>query len=182
MRGRGRHRIRSRLQAPSCQHRVWRGAQTLGPRDRDLRPGRMLNWLSRPGAPIFGFQFILRTGKVILINKYYLFNSHLVKWYSYSHLPKGLHLLLNTFQICHHGPRCFPWCGSKLTFTFDWSILSHKDTMVDDVLLSLLSGHILWVLWINQIFWCQCYILVTSRTVTWWGVRGKKKKETSGFI
>ena len=33
---RGRHRIRNRLQALSCQHKARRGARTHGPRDRDL--------------------------------------------------------------------------------------------------------------------------------------------------
>ena len=45
------HRIRSRLQARSCQHRAWRGAQTHGPRDHDLSWSWTLNQLSHPGAP-----------------------------------------------------------------------------------------------------------------------------------
>ena len=47
----GRHRMGSRLQAPSCQHRARRRAQTHGPRDRDLSRSRMLNRLNHPGAP-----------------------------------------------------------------------------------------------------------------------------------
>ena len=43
-------RIWSRLQALSCQHRAWHGAQTHGPRDHDLSRSRMLNQLSHPGA------------------------------------------------------------------------------------------------------------------------------------
>ena len=50
-RERGRHRIGSRLQALSHQPRARRGAQTRGPRDRDLSWSRTLNWLSHPGAP-----------------------------------------------------------------------------------------------------------------------------------
>ena len=48
---RGRHRIWSRLQALSCQHRVPRGARTHEIRDRDLSQSRTLNQLSHPGAP-----------------------------------------------------------------------------------------------------------------------------------
>ena len=47
----GRHRIRSRLQAPSRQRRARRGARTHGPRDRDLSRSRTLHRLSRPGVP-----------------------------------------------------------------------------------------------------------------------------------
>ncbi|XP_049479363.1 uncharacterized protein LOC125917974 [Panthera uncia] len=50
-RARRRHRIRSRLQAPSCQHRARRGARTHRPRDQDLSRSRTLNRLSHPGAP-----------------------------------------------------------------------------------------------------------------------------------
>ena len=50
-RERGRHRIWSRLQALSCRHRAWRGAQTHKPRDHDLSRCRTLNRLSRPGIP-----------------------------------------------------------------------------------------------------------------------------------
>ena len=48
---RGRHRIRSRLQAPSCQHRAWHRAWIHELWDRDLSRSQMLNWLSHPGAP-----------------------------------------------------------------------------------------------------------------------------------
>ena len=49
---RGRHRIRNRLQALSCQHRAWRGARTHGPQDHDLSRSRPLNRLSHPGTPV----------------------------------------------------------------------------------------------------------------------------------
>ena len=56
-RERGRHRIWSRIQALSCQHRDWRGARTHEPWDHDLSRSRTLNWLSHPGAPkIFWYQ------------------------------------------------------------------------------------------------------------------------------
>ena len=49
-RERGRPRIRSRLQALSCQHRARRGARTHRLRDHDLSRSRTLNRLSHPGA------------------------------------------------------------------------------------------------------------------------------------
>ena len=45
------HRIRSRLQALSCQHRAWCGAWTHEPWDHDLSQSWTLNWLSHPGIP-----------------------------------------------------------------------------------------------------------------------------------
>ena len=47
-----RHRIRSRLQALSCQHRARHGAPTHHLRDHDLNRSWRLNRLSHPGAPI----------------------------------------------------------------------------------------------------------------------------------
>ena len=48
-RERGRHRIWSRLQALSRQHRAWRGAWTHEPWDHDLSQSQ-LSRLSHPGA------------------------------------------------------------------------------------------------------------------------------------
>ena len=48
---RGRHRIGSRLQAPSCHHRACCGAGTHKLRDHDLSRSQMLSPLSHPGAP-----------------------------------------------------------------------------------------------------------------------------------
>ena len=50
-RERGRYRIRSRLQVPSCQHRAGHKAQAQEPRDYDLGRSQMLNQLSHPGTP-----------------------------------------------------------------------------------------------------------------------------------
>ena len=62
--GRGRerrsHRIWSRLQAPSCQHRARCGARTHEPWDRDLSWSRTLNRRSHPGAPIF-YNFTIKS-------------------------------------------------------------------------------------------------------------------------
>ena len=49
-RERGRHRIRSRLQAPSCQHPAQCGAGTHQPWDHDLSWSQTLNRQSHPGA------------------------------------------------------------------------------------------------------------------------------------
>ena len=50
-RDRRRHRLPSRLQAPSCQHRARCGAQTQEPWDHDPSRSRTLHRLSHPGAP-----------------------------------------------------------------------------------------------------------------------------------
>ena len=50
-RERGRHRIWSRFQALSCQHRTRHGARTHEPRDHDMSWSQKLNQLSHPGAP-----------------------------------------------------------------------------------------------------------------------------------
>ena len=50
-RERGRHRIWSRLQAPSHQPRAGRGARTHELGDHDLSRSRTLSRLSHPGAP-----------------------------------------------------------------------------------------------------------------------------------
>ena len=47
----GRHRIWSRLQALSCQHRARHGAWTHKPRDHHLSQSWTLNGLSHRGAP-----------------------------------------------------------------------------------------------------------------------------------
>ena len=74
--GRGRetgaHRIRSRLQALSWQHRARHGAQTHRPRDRDLSQSPTLNQLSHPGAPPFSYslrllRFVLALRKILFL-------------------------------------------------------------------------------------------------------------------
>ena len=51
-RERGRHRIQSRLQALSCQHRARCRVQTHEPWGHDLSRSWTLNWLNHPGTPI----------------------------------------------------------------------------------------------------------------------------------
>ena len=52
---RGTHRIWSRLQTLSCQHRAQCRAQTHKLWDHVLNQSQMLNWMSHPGAPIWEF-------------------------------------------------------------------------------------------------------------------------------
>ena len=60
-RKRGRHRIRSRIQALSCQDRARGGARTHEPRDHDLSQSQMLNKLSHLGT-LRGNLFLLSRG------------------------------------------------------------------------------------------------------------------------
>ena len=60
-RERGGHRIWSRLQALSRQHRARHGARTHRPRDRDLSRSWTLNGLSHPGTPEKKLMFILES-------------------------------------------------------------------------------------------------------------------------
>ena len=56
---RGRHRIWSRLQALSHQHRAWHGARTHKPGDQDLSHSLTLNQLSHPSTPLYFFLIFL---------------------------------------------------------------------------------------------------------------------------
>ena len=61
VRERGRHRIWSRLQALSCQHRARHGARAYEPQGHDLSWSQMLNPLSHPGAPGIFISFELES-------------------------------------------------------------------------------------------------------------------------
>ena len=63
------HRIPSRLQAPSCQHRARRGARTHEPRDRDLSRSQTLHRRSHPGALEVEW-LLFKVGQKILTNRY----------------------------------------------------------------------------------------------------------------
>ena len=54
-RERGRHSIRSRLQALSCQHRAWCWAQTHELWDRDL--SHLTDWATQAPHDFFSFEF-----------------------------------------------------------------------------------------------------------------------------
>ena len=54
----GRHRIRSRLQTLSCQHRARCGARTHELGDHDLSQSQTFNRLSHPGTPFLLFKKI----------------------------------------------------------------------------------------------------------------------------
>ena len=60
-RERGRHRIRSRLQEPSCQRRARRWVWTYRLWDHDLSWSRLLNRLSNLGTPKIFLMFIFET-------------------------------------------------------------------------------------------------------------------------
>ena len=53
---REKHRIQSRLQALSRQHRAWCGTRTHKPSDHELSWSLMLNWLSHTGTLIFAWK------------------------------------------------------------------------------------------------------------------------------
>ena len=54
-RERGKHRLQSRLQALSCQHRAGCGARTHKLWDHDVSQSWMLIWPSHPGTPKLDF-------------------------------------------------------------------------------------------------------------------------------
>ena len=104
-RERGRHRIWSRLQALSCQHRGRRGAQTHGPQDHDLRWSQTLNQLSHPGAPI---------SCVLLI---------------FSFSPSPHHCCLSLFSTGNWQSLCSPSTlisSVKFTPSFDLFTITHR--------------------------------------------------------
>ena len=89
-----RHRICSRLQALSAQHRAQRVARTHEQWDHDLSPSQMLNRLSHPGAP---------------------WNFY-VPWL----LPLLRRPMLDTVQPQHGGYWLLEWLCSVLSPTNPW--------------------------------------------------------------
>ena len=75
-RKRGRHRIGSRPQALSCQHRAQRGARTQEQQDHDLDRSWTLKQLSHPDAPVY-----------VIFKK---FNIYILTWEISTFLPKLL--------------------------------------------------------------------------------------------
>ena len=88
----GRHRIRSRLWALSCQHTAWHGAWTLKLWDHDLSWSQPLNWLSPPGAPTWSHYW-----SSLLV-------AHLMRW---NHKDTELSLL--RLRTCS-GACWYPFC------------------------------------------------------------------------
>ena len=84
-RERGRHRIRSRLQARSCQHRARRGARTQEPWDRDLSWSPTLNWLNHSGAPSCYFILITSSSNNLFNSSHrsVLCEFHLLTFFSH---------------------------------------------------------------------------------------------------
>ena len=89
---RGRHRIRSGLQALSCQPRARHGAPTHEPWDHDLGWSWTLNWLSHSGAPgvTFHVTFFRRTVVKCLVLKNTLcpYHHHVRTFYEQTNLEK----------------------------------------------------------------------------------------------
>ena len=73
------NKTRSRLQALSCQHRAWCGAQTHTLRDHDLSRSRPPNRLSHPGDPkahiliTFNFLFLTKVWITFAIKQQYIY-------------------------------------------------------------------------------------------------------------
>ena len=95
-RGGGRHRLRSRLQALSCQYRAWCGIWTHEPWDHDLSWSQMLNWLSHPGAP-YGL-FLNKAFSPSFPHTWKLF--HLSPAFFYSS-PTSLRVILGSRSVVH---------------------------------------------------------------------------------
>ena len=70
------HRIQSRLQALSCQHRAWCKAQTHRLWDHDLSRSRTLNRLNQPGVPVL----YLKEPVPLLITGCYTKNITCANW------------------------------------------------------------------------------------------------------
>ena len=76
---RGRHRICSRLQALSSQHRAQCGAWTHELQDHDLSQSRTLNWLSHPGTPEELLSWI-EDRRLALLPKWLPIQTHKCQW------------------------------------------------------------------------------------------------------
>ena len=95
-RERGRHGIRSRLQALSCQHRAWHGARTHELWDHDLSRSWTLNQLTNLGAPSFKhFLYILDTR---------LFSDIFCTW------------SFPFYELCFHFLYDIFWCTKVINF------------------------------------------------------------------
>ena len=124
---RGRHRIWSRFQALSCQHRPQQGARTHELWDHDLTWSQRLNWLSHPGAPVEQISSSEVLDQVYTLKNMICFQfllKNIIKLYWFTYIPnKGVWecpliqilLTVNTikiFKICQFdfGFLCFKWC------------------------------------------------------------------------
>ena len=133
-RERRRHRIQSRLQALSCQHRAWCGARTHKSWDCDLNRSRILNWLSHPGAPsFFPFYISLSLSLSISINIYiYLF----MVLYNYDYsvsiifilflLPFGIHHFIHSTNIHWAIWHMFSFNFNSIHIIFNACLKCHK--------------------------------------------------------
>ena len=106
-RERGRHRIRSRLQALSCQHRARHEAQTHELWDHDLSWSQALNQLSCPGTPgiknfkAVSFKIVPKNMKFFDISLTNCMEALYTE--NYKTLLKGIKVDLNQWNACVHG-------------------------------------------------------------------------------
>ena len=106
-RKRGRHRIQSRPQALSCQHRAWCGAQTHEPWDHDLSRNQTLNWLSHPGTPSF---HVFSSAFIYLFNVYLFLRETETECKSVRGRERGRHRIRSRLQAPSYQHRA--WCGA----------------------------------------------------------------------
>ena len=106
-RDRRRHRVWSRLQALSSQHRVWHRAQTHKLWDHDMSQSQTPNWLSHPGTP------------------HLLFLKHLLKGRRFLGLSLGMETLACTFYSTNNTTR-HNFGILPPTFQHWWTHHAHK--------------------------------------------------------
>ena len=104
-RERGRHRIWSRLQAPSHHHRAQHRAQTHVQRDHDLSQSRTLNGLSHPGAP--HVTLVVKWEQELQTNNWLSSNLHLCST-SVTHIV-NLGISINTLNYEALTSSILPW-------------------------------------------------------------------------
>ena len=123
---RGRHRIRSRLRAPSCLHRAQCRARTHKQWDHDLSQSRTLNRPSHPGAP----------GRVVFLKHKYL--SILFLWSESFKESMPIHCVFKASMISPHQlsalPKCYTNCSPEGLHTFP-PLISLFCSLVQEILL-----------------------------------------------
>ena len=97
---RGRHRIQSKLQALSCQHRAQPRAQTHKPENHDLSPSQTLNRLSHPGTPTW---FLFKAASSL-----HQVSQCLFIWNSIFYFFNQAKPIVNNYYVCG------PWASPHL--------------------------------------------------------------------
>ena len=117
-RERRRHRIRSRLQALSCQHKARCGAQTHKPWDHDLSRSWTLNWLNQLGAPQLYFLFFN-----YFLNVYFVFGERETEHERERGRERGRHRIGSRLQAlsCLNTTWCGAWTQEPWDHDLNWS-------------------------------------------------------------